>query len=96
MYGYFIPTVNLMGAGALSEVGKQAKIISGTIALVVAGKVVVKTGIAEKVIKLLSPFCSSKAKYRLIFGYLGRKLGNFKLQVADNEMNDFLNGVVVP
>ena len=40
MYGYFIPTVNLMGAGAVSEVGKQAKIISGTIALVVAGKVV--------------------------------------------------------
>ena len=54
MYGYFIPTVNLMGPGAVSEVGKQAKIIGGTKALVVAGKVVVKTGIAEKVIKLLN------------------------------------------
>jgi|GEM_PF-3574567 len=54
MYGYFIPTVNLMGAGAVSAVGKQAKIIGGTKALVVTDKPLVSIGIAEKVIKLLN------------------------------------------
>ncbi len=54
MYGYFIPTVNLMGAGAVSEVGKQAKIIGGTKALVVTDKPMVKIGIADKIIKLLN------------------------------------------
>ena len=29
MYSYFIPTVNLMGRGAVSNVGKQAKILNG-------------------------------------------------------------------
>ncbi len=54
MYGYFIPTVNLMGAGAVEAVGKQAKIIGGTRALVVVDKVVLKIGIADRVIKLLN------------------------------------------
>ncbi len=54
MYGYFIPTVNLMGAGAVSEVGKQAKIIGGTKALVVTDKPMVKIGIVDKIIKLLN------------------------------------------
>lgn len=54
MYGYFIPTVNLMGAGAASEVGKQAKIIGGSKALVVTDKPLVKIGIADKIVKLLN------------------------------------------
>jgi len=54
MYGYFIPTVNLMGAGAAAEVGKQAKIIGGSKALVVTDKPLVKIGIAEKIINLLN------------------------------------------
>lgn len=54
MYGYFIPTVNLMGAGCASEVGKQAKIIGGTKALVVTDETLVKIGIVEKVINLLN------------------------------------------
>ena len=54
MYGYFIPTVNLMGAGCASEVGKQAKIIGGTKALVVTDETLVKIGIVEKVINILN------------------------------------------
>ena len=54
MYGYFIPTVNLMGAGCVSEVGKQAKIIGGTKALVVTDETLVKIGIVEKVINILN------------------------------------------
>jgi alcohol dehydrogenase len=53
MYGYFMPTVNLMGAGAVSEVGKQAKILGGSKALVVTDKVLVSVGITEKVVSFL-------------------------------------------
>jgi len=53
MYSYFMPTVNLMGAGAVSEVGKQAKILGGSKALIVTGKVLVSVGITEKVVSFL-------------------------------------------
>ncbi|MCD6456069.1 MAG: iron-containing alcohol dehydrogenase [Methanophagales archaeon] len=53
MYSYFMPTVNLMGAGAVSEVGKQAKILGGSKALVVTGKVLISVGIAERVVSFL-------------------------------------------
>jgi len=42
-----------MGAGAASEVGKQAKIIGGSKALVVTDKPLVEIGIADKIVKLL-------------------------------------------
>jgi len=48
-----MPTVNLMGAGAVSEVGKQAKILGGSKALVVTDKVLVSVGITEKVVSFL-------------------------------------------
>jgi len=54
MYGYFIPTVNLMGAGCASEVGKQAKIIGGTKALIVTDKPLADIGLAEKIVNLLN------------------------------------------
>lgn len=53
MYGYFIPTVNLMGVGCASELGKQAKIIGGTKALLVTDKPLVEIGIVEKMTTLL-------------------------------------------
>lgn len=53
MYAYFMPTVNLMGAGAVSKIGEQAKIIGGSKALVVTDKPLVEIGIVEKVVSLL-------------------------------------------
>jgi alcohol dehydrogenase len=53
MYSYFMPTVNLMGAGAVSEVGKQTKVHGGSKALVVTDKPLVDAGIVEKVTALL-------------------------------------------
>jgi len=53
MYSYFMPTVNLMGAGSVAEVGKQAKILGGSKALVVTDKPLMTTGIVEKVTQLL-------------------------------------------
>lgn len=49
MYGYFMPTVNLMGKGSVAEVGKQAKIIGGSKALVVTDKPLINAGIVDKV-----------------------------------------------
>ncbi len=54
MFGYFIPTVNLMGAGAASEVGKQAKIIGGSKALVVTDKPLMQIGIVDTIVKYLN------------------------------------------
>jgi len=53
MYSYFMPTVNLMGAGSIAEVGKQSKILGGSKALVVTDKPLMTTGIVEKVTTLL-------------------------------------------
>lgn len=53
MYSYFIPTVNLMGAGCVSEVGKQARNIGGSKALVVSDKLLVEIGTTGNVVKLL-------------------------------------------
>lgn len=53
MYSYFIPTVNLMGAGCASETGKQARIIGGTKALVVTDKPLVNIGMADKIVNIL-------------------------------------------
>ena len=53
MYSFFMPTVNLMGAGSVAEVGKQAKIQGGSKALVVTDKPLMTTGIVEKVTQLL-------------------------------------------
>ncbi|ADO82292.1 iron-containing alcohol dehydrogenase [Ilyobacter polytropus] len=54
MYSYFIPTVNLMGRGAVSNVGKQAKILNGSKALLITDEILVKIGVAEKIISLLN------------------------------------------
>ena len=49
MYGYFMPTVNLMGAGAVAEVGNQAKILGASKALIVTDKILVGNGTVKKV-----------------------------------------------
>lgn len=49
MYSYFMPTVNLMGAGAVAEVGKQAKILGGSRALVVTDKPLIRANIVKKI-----------------------------------------------
>jgi alcohol dehydrogenase len=53
MYSYFMPTVNLMGIGAVAEVGKQAKILGGSKALVVTDKPLRAAGIVDKVVRYL-------------------------------------------
>jgi alcohol dehydrogenase len=47
--GYFIPTVNLQGAGSVNEVGARIKSLGGKKALIVTDAGLVKMGMADKV-----------------------------------------------
>lgn len=49
VYGYFIPTVNLMGVGAAKEVGKQVKVMGGTNALIVTDAFLAKSGMGDQI-----------------------------------------------
>lgn len=50
---YFIPTVNLFGAGSVNEVGAKLKTIGGKRVLIVTDQGLVKMGMAEKVKNLI-------------------------------------------
>jgi alcohol dehydrogenase len=49
VYGYFIPTVNLMGVGASKEVTNQVKVLGGTKALIVTDAFLAKSGMADEI-----------------------------------------------
>ncbi|ADL12509.1 iron-containing alcohol dehydrogenase [Acetohalobium arabaticum] len=49
VYGYFMSPVNLMGAGAVEEIGDQLKKLKGTKALIVTDEDLVELGIVEEV-----------------------------------------------
>lgn len=48
-YGFYIPTVSLMGVGSSKETGDQVKALGGSKALLVTDKGIVATGMAEKI-----------------------------------------------
>jgi len=49
VYGYFMPTVNLMGAGAVKKVGEQVKTLGGTKVLIVTDAFLNKIGMADEI-----------------------------------------------
>jgi alcohol dehydrogenase len=49
VYGFFIPTVSLMGVGASKQVGPQAKSLGATKALIVTDKVLNQLGVAGRI-----------------------------------------------
>jgi len=49
VYGFFIPTVSLMGVGAVKQVGPQAKSLGGSRALIVTDQVLAKLGVAARI-----------------------------------------------
>ena len=53
MYSYFMPTVNLMGAKAVEEVGKQSVVLGVKKALIVTDKPLMGTNIVKKVVDIL-------------------------------------------
>ncbi|SFR05648.1 iron-containing alcohol dehydrogenase [Desulfoscipio geothermicus] len=60
VYGYFIPTVNLMGVGASKEVTNQVKVLGGTNTLIVTDAFLAKSGMADE-IKALVEAAGAKA-----------------------------------
>ena len=48
VYGYYMPTVNFMGAGAALETGKQAKLLGGKSVLLVTDAYLEKVGMAQE------------------------------------------------
>lgn len=49
VYGYFMPTVNLMGVGASKEVGNQVKVLGGKNILIVTDAFLGKSGMADQI-----------------------------------------------
>jgi alcohol dehydrogenase len=49
VYGFFIPTVSLMGVGASKQVGPQAKSLGASKALIVTDKVLNQLGVAARI-----------------------------------------------
>ncbi len=49
VYGYFMPIVNLMGAGAAKQVGQQMKKLGGKKALIVTDAYLAKSGMADTI-----------------------------------------------
>ncbi|MEM5767991.1 MAG: iron-containing alcohol dehydrogenase, partial [Bacillota bacterium] len=48
-FGFFIPTVNLMGVGSSKETGPQVKALGGSKALIVTDAGLFKMGVADKI-----------------------------------------------
>ena len=53
VFGFFIPTVTLMGVGAHKEVGKQVKVLGGKKPFICTDKGITKAGITQKVVDLV-------------------------------------------
>ncbi|WP_347487965.1 iron-containing alcohol dehydrogenase [Desulfoscipio sp. XC116] len=49
VFGYFIPTVNLMGVGSHKETTNQVKVLGGTNALIVTDAFLAKSGMADEI-----------------------------------------------
>ena len=52
-FGFFIPTVSLMGVGSAKDAGAQAKALGATNLLIVTDAGLAKLGVADKIKKLL-------------------------------------------
>ncbi|MEJ5348154.1 MAG: iron-containing alcohol dehydrogenase [Desulfosoma sp.] len=53
VYGFYIPTVTLMGIGAHKEIGKQIQVLGGKKPFLCTDKGIVSAGIADQIIELI-------------------------------------------
>jgi alcohol dehydrogenase len=53
VYGFFIPTVSLMGIGSYKEIGKQVKALGGKKPFICTDKGITKAGITQKIVDLI-------------------------------------------
>ena len=57
VFGFFIPTVTLMGIGAYKEIGKQIRTLGGRKPYICTDKGIVDSGILEKVVEVIRRDC---------------------------------------
>lgn len=57
VFGFFIPTVTLMGIGAYKEIGKQIRTLGGKKPYICTDKGIVDSGILEKVVEVIRQDC---------------------------------------
>lgn len=53
VYGFYIPTVTLMGIGAHKEIGRQIQVLGGKKPFLCTDKGIVSAGIADEILKLI-------------------------------------------
>ena len=53
VFGFFIPTVTLMGIGAHKEIGTRVKVLGGTKPFICTDKGITKAGIADQIAKII-------------------------------------------
>ena len=53
VYGFFIPTVSLMGIGSYKEIGKQVRALGGKKPFICTDKGITKAGITQKIVDLI-------------------------------------------
>jgi alcohol dehydrogenase len=53
VYGFFIPTVTLMGVGAHKEIGKQVKVLGGKKPFICTDKGITEAGITQKIVDVI-------------------------------------------
>jgi alcohol dehydrogenase len=57
VFGFYIPTVTLMGIGAYKEIGKQIRTLGGKKPYICTDKGIVDSGILEKVVEVIRQDC---------------------------------------
>ncbi len=57
VFGFFIPTVTLMGVGAHKEIGNQIKVLGGTKPFICTDKGITAAGIADQVAEVIKTEC---------------------------------------
>jgi len=57
VFGFFIPTVTLMGVGAYKEIGNQIKVLGGSKPFICTDKGIAAAGIAEQIANVIKAEC---------------------------------------
>jgi len=58
VFGFFIPTVTLMGVGAYKEIGNQIKTLGGKKPFICTDKGITDAGISDQIAKVIKTECS--------------------------------------
>ena len=61
VFGFFVPTVTLMGVGSHKKIGNQINMLGGKRPFICTDNGIVNTGIADQVVKVIEEDCGVEA-----------------------------------